>query len=120
MSLTILYIEDNVVVAGVVRDLLACEGWRVEVCADGLKGLSRMESDEHYDLLIIDHDLPFVHGLLLVQRARQLAHRQRLPLIMVSADDHKEAARRAGADLFLRKPNDMNLLVDAIRRLASS
>jgi two-component system chemotaxis response regulator CheY len=120
MSLTILYIEDNQMVAGVVRDLLACEGWQVEVCADGLQGLREIESERYYDLLIIDHDLPFIHGLLLVERARQLPQRQRLPLIMVSADDHKEAARRAGADLFLRKPEEIRGLVDAIRWLASS
>jgi DNA-binding response OmpR family regulator len=117
MSLTILYVEDNQLVAEMVRDTLEAEGWRVEVCADGLKGLSRIESEEHYDLLIIDHDLPYIHGLLLVERARRLTHRQRLPVISVSADDHKEAARRAGADLFLRKPDEIAGLVDAVRRL---
>jgi DNA-binding response OmpR family regulator len=117
MPLTILYIEDNPVVAEAVRDLLACEGWRVEVCAHGLAGLRQIEGDEHYDLLIVDHDLPYIHGLILVARARRLEHRQRTPIIMVSASDHKSEARNAGADLFLKKPEGMASLVEAVRRL---
>jgi hypothetical protein len=36
---------------------------------------------------------------------------------MVSATDCGADARRAGADLFLRKPDDIHALADAVRRL---
>jgi DNA-binding response OmpR family regulator len=36
---------------------------------------------------------------------------------MVSATDCGAQARDAGADLFLRKPDDMHALVAAVRRL---
>jgi DNA-binding response OmpR family regulator len=117
MSLTILYIEDNGVVADAVSDLLAREGWCVEVCADGIAGLREIEGERHYDLLVVDHDLPYIHGLLLVERARRLQHRQRVPIIMVSAGEHQVAARNAGADLFLRKPEGIGELVESIKRL---
>jgi CheY-like chemotaxis protein len=37
MPLTILHVEDFKVIADVVRDALAAEGWRVVTCADGVK-----------------------------------------------------------------------------------
>jgi DNA-binding response OmpR family regulator len=117
MSLTILYIEDNQVVADAVSDLLAEEGWRVEVCADGIAGLREIEGERHYDLLVVDHDLPYIHGLLLVERARRLQHRLRVPIIMVSADEHQAAARNTGANLFLRKPEGIGELVESVKRL---
>jgi DNA-binding response OmpR family regulator len=39
------------------------------------------------DLLILDNELPGVNGIELTRRARALAHRQRTPIIMLSASD---------------------------------
>jgi CheY-like chemotaxis protein len=117
MSLTILYAEDFKAIADAVRDTLDMEGWRVEVCADGLAALSRIEGSGHYDLLMFDNELPRVSGLELVRRARQMPHRAWTPIIVVSASEVGAEARRAGADVFLRKPQDMGLLIGTVRGL---
>ena len=117
MPLTILYVEDNHLVAEAVRDLLENEGWSVELHADGESAISRMAGAAPYDLLLFDDELPGVSGLELVSCARDLPRYRMTPIILLSAGGHEAEARRAGADLFLRKPEDIGALVEAVRRL---
>ena len=117
MPLTILYAEDFKAVADAVSDMLVSEGWRVELCGDGLAALSLIEGGGHYDLLMLDNELPRVSGLELVRRARVLPHRRRTPIIVVSASEAGAEARGAGADVFLRKPQDLGLLVWTVKRM---
>jgi CheY-like chemotaxis protein len=115
---SILYVEDNLLVASAVKETLEAEGWCVEVCSRGAAGIGRLEGVEHYDLLIVDKELPDVDGLAVTRRARQLPHRGRVPVVMLSASDEAEAeARRAGVEVFLRKPEGVTTLVETIRRL---
>lgn len=114
---TILFVEDNRVVADAIRDTLELEGWRVEGCSDGVSALKKVEGGEHFDLILLDEDLPGVSGLELTGRARSLPHRETTPIIIFSATNRETAAREAGADAFLRKPQDILALVPTITRL---
>jgi CheY-like chemotaxis protein/tetratricopeptide (TPR) repeat protein len=115
--ITILHVEDNKLVSDAVRDTLKMEGWNVEACADGEAGLRKIESNTRYDLLLFDHDLPGVSGLELIRHARSLPHRRQTPIIMLSATNCAHEAYRAGASLFLRKPEDVLALASTISRL---
>jgi two-component system chemotaxis response regulator CheY len=117
MPLTILYVEDNKLVSEAVCDLLECEGWTVELCADGNRALNRLAGGVRYDLLLLDNDLPGASGIELVRYARTLHYYRSTPIIMLSADERESEARGAGADLFLRKPDDIPALADVVRRL---
>jgi DNA-binding response OmpR family regulator len=120
MPLTILLVEDNKFVSDAARDLLTEEGWRVEVCADGDSALNRIAGGITYDLLLFDNELPGATGLELTRYARGLARYRTTPIIMLSATDCGAEARRAGADLFLSKPDGMRTLVESIRWLIES
>lgn len=115
----ILHVEDNELVAGVTREMLELQGWTVETCFDGNVALEKISGAVEYDLLVLDYDLPGVNGLELVHRARMLAHRTRTPIIVLSASPVGAAAREAGADVFLQKPQDIGSLVETITRLLS-
>jgi CheY-like chemotaxis protein len=117
MNLTILYVEDYEPIRQSVKEILELEGWRVEICADGLAALSLIESGAHYDLLLLDNELPHLSGIEMVRRARTLPHRKQTPIIMVSASEAGREARRAGAQLFLKKPEGMRTLVESIKLL---
>jgi DNA-binding response OmpR family regulator len=117
MTLTILHVEDHETVADAVRDALRAEGWRAVTCGNGMAALRALASAEPYDLLITDNQLPGVCGLEIVRRARSLPHRARLPIIMLSASDCRADALRAGADVFLRKPEDLQKLIPTVARL---
>jgi DNA-binding response OmpR family regulator len=113
----ILYVETNNVLLKAVCDVLEFAGWYVRGCTDAGMGYALIESKQHFDILIIAHDRHGVAGLRMVQRARQLAHRQQTPIILTSLADHAAEAQAAGADAFLRKPNNLIELVGTIRRL---
>jgi CheY-like chemotaxis protein len=83
-TLKILHVEDDDVVAGMVKETLAHEGWEVETCSDGTTAMSKIASSTRYDLLLLDYDLPGANGMQLVQQARSLAYRQRMPIIILS------------------------------------
>lgn len=116
--LTILYAEDDTVLMLNVTEMLEEEGWRVDACLDGLTALEKTEGRNDYDLLLFDNDLPGVSGLELVRRARSLAHRQQTPIIILSATEAGREARAAGANLFLKKTENIYAIVEHILKLA--
>lgn len=114
---SILHVEDNQTVAVAVRDTLAEEGWKVRTCADGAEARREIVSEAHYDVLLLDNELPGVSGIELARRARSMPRRRQTPIIMFSASDCEAEARRAGVDAFLRKPRDIARLVETVARL---
>jgi CheY-like chemotaxis protein len=99
------------------KEMLEAQGWQVDSCTSGNEGLERISANAHYDLFLLDYDLPGVNGLELVRRGRKLAHRAHIPIVVLSATPVGAAAREAGADVFLQKPQDVTSLVDTISRL---
>ena len=121
MPLTkILYAEDYKLVAHYMKEILEMQGWQVDVCFNGLEALHRIESDAAYDLLLLDDQMPMMSGIELVERARELPHRKETPIIILSASDCASEAHRAGANRFLKKPNDFESLVSAIMHLLAA
>ncbi len=116
---SILHVEDNQMVAEVVKDTLESAGYKTEVCTTGEDALNKFESGAGYDLLLLDNGLPGVSGIELVRRARQLAHLQQAPIVMLSADDCETVARCAGVDAFLHKTKDITKLVETISHLVT-
>jgi CheY-like chemotaxis protein len=119
-TIRILHVEDDQTVAGVIKDTLESEGWQVETCADGPQALKRITGDAHYDLLLLEYDLPGLNGIELLQEARALAHRRGILVIVLSGAPVEQAVMRAGSDAFLRKPEGISLVVEAISKLLSS
>ncbi|HEV2705747.1 MAG TPA: response regulator [Pyrinomonadaceae bacterium] len=116
-AVTILHAEDNPIIADALRETFESEGWRVETCAEGTSALARIEGEAHFDLLLFDYDMPGLDGLELTRRVRALAHRSSIPVVMLSAHDCETEALRAGVNLFLRKPEAVQELVETVARL---
>ena len=116
-AINILCVEDYQVVAEAVKEALEELGWTVELCADGMEALRKIESKARYHLLILDNQLPGKDGLELARRARELPHRRRTPIIMLSASDVERDALRTGVNAFLRKPQDIKRLSATVTRL---
>jgi CheY-like chemotaxis protein len=100
-----------------VRDVLEFVGWYVKPCSSEGYAVAYVEGAEYFDLLLIDHDFRGFSGLKLTERARRQPHRKETPIVLISLEEITEAAERAGADAFLRKPNNLIELVDTIKRL---
>jgi CheY-like chemotaxis protein len=116
-TINILCVEDYQAVADAVKETLEELGWMVELCTDAMDAMRKIESKARYHLLILDNQLPGKDGLELARRARQLPHRRRTPIIMLSASDIERDALRAGVNAFLRKPQDIKRLSATVTRL---
>lgn len=118
-ALTLLLVEDDAVVADVVRGLLERQGHRVVHAAHGLAALAELELS-CFDLALLDLDLPGIDGLALARLIR--GRGQSLPLLALTARADAEAepaARAAGMDGFLRKPVTGDMLAEALAAAAA-
>ena len=116
-AVSILHAEDGPEVSETVRELLEAEGWHVVVCPRGDDALRELQSGEPFDLLIFDHMLPGLDGVELTRRARGLCGRKSTPVIMLTSSEVEREARRAGVDIFLRKPEGVTTITEAAARL---
>ena len=102
-----------------IRGLLTHAGFEVVLAQDGEEALSMLESDQQFDLAIIDMHMPELSGPEVIQRWRFLESGH-LPIIILTADareDAEQASRDAGADAFLTKPVICHALIDMIAQL---
>jgi len=113
----ILHVEDDETIAAATKEMLEeHHGWHVDTCADASDGFAKMSSDARYDFFLVDYRLPDFSGLELVKRARRLAHRARTPIAVISGTPVEADAKDAGANVFLRKPQDIGSIANTIRR----
>jgi two-component system, chemotaxis family, chemotaxis protein CheY len=116
-AVCVLHVEDDRLVADAINVTLHDEGWSVETCVTGAAALEKLESGERFDVLIFDNELPDTNGIELIRQTRAMAHRHQTPIIMLSGDEVETEARRAGANYFLRKPDDVASIPETVARL---
>ena len=90
------------------------EVWPACTVADGL----RLARSEHFDLYLLDNRLPDGTGVELCQLIR--AAHPRTPILFLTAavsETDRQRAMSAGAQSFLKKPNDLENLEPTISRL---
>jgi DNA-binding response OmpR family regulator len=111
-TVKILHVKDEA-----IKLTLEDEGWEAVTCADGAEARRRISGREYYDLLLLDNQLPGASGIEMLCHARSLSHRRRTSVIVLSASEVETEAWRAGADAFLRKPDDMRAIANTVKRL---
>ena len=113
----LLLVEDDAIVAAVIRGLLEQQGHTVCHVGNGLAALAEL-AHAGFDAVLLDLDLPGVDGFQIARLIRQREHAgQRVPIIAVTARSGSEdetRARAAGMDGFLRKPLSGEQLADAL------
>ncbi|HEX8160313.1 MAG TPA: hypothetical protein VF538_00320 [Pyrinomonadaceae bacterium] len=97
--------------------MLTEEGRRVELRADGNSAMNRLVGGFACDLLLFVNELPGVSVLELARYAPNLLSYRHAPIVTPSASECHADAQSVGVDLFLRKPEDIAKLVDAVRSL---
>ncbi|HYP02145.1 MAG TPA: response regulator [Pyrinomonadaceae bacterium] len=116
----ILYVENNLLLMQLVRDVLDLAGWNVQHLRNATSARVLLRGEQPYDLLLVDNELQHMTGIELVRCARELTNRKGLQILLFSIEDYEEEARRAGANALLRKPHELYLMVDTIRQLLAA
>jgi len=118
--LDLLLVEDDPTVAEVIANLLRAQGHRVAHAPHGLAALGDV-AVAHFDLALLDLDLPGMDGLALARQLRAQGFQSPLLAVTARADANaEEQAREAGFDGFLRKPVTGAMLAEAIEALLPS
>ncbi len=113
----VLLIEDDAVLGGALVQRLRLEGFSVEHAGDCAQALAALRQ-RRPDFVLSDIRLPDGSGEALYRQA--LPHLGRTPIVFATAfADVGQAVRlvRAGADDYLTKPFDVDVLVQRIREL---
>lgn len=86
---------------------------------DGMDGLRKVTSD-HFDLALIDINMPVMDGLKLVSLIRGEENIKDMPIVVVTTEGAKEDRERAlalGANEYLTKPIQANKVLAVAKGL---
>ena len=121
----ILLCEDDENLGMLLREYLLAKNYETTLCPNGEEGLKTFNSDEHFDLCVLDVMMPIMDGFTLATEIRQID--AEVPIIFLTAKTLKEDVLegfRCGADDYITKPFSMEELtfrIEAImRRVAST
>lgn len=107
----ILIVEDEPKVANAIRQGLEENNLDADVAFDGQMG-KKMALSGHYQLIILDLNLPYLNGYELCREIRQ--HNPKVPVIMLTAlgaMEDKIQGFETGADDYILKPFDFRELL---------
>jgi DNA-binding response OmpR family regulator len=114
----ILVAEDERFLADLVAEGLREQAMAVDVAYDGAVALERLAVND-YDILVLDRDLPRVHGDEICRELAQRGKPVRILMLTASAAVHERVTGlNLGADDYLGKPFAFDELVARVRALA--
>ena len=114
----VLVVEDQAEMAEMVAAGLRRAQMAVDVALDGPSGLERALIND-YDVLVLDRDLPGLHGDEICVQLIAAGRRSRVLMLTAAADSQDLVEGLGlGADDYLGKPFDFPVLVARIRALA--
>ena len=114
----ILIVEDDVRNVFALTSVLEPKGVRVVIARNGKEAVAAVEREPDLDLVLMDVMMPEMDGLEATRIIRTDLNRLKLPIIALTAkamrDDH-ERCLAAGANDYLAKPLDIEMLLSLLR-----
>ncbi len=110
----ILIVDDEPGILGMVEALLTDEGYHTTKAGNGVEALKRLASRPHH-LVLLDLMMPVMDGHTCCRIIKDKAETKNLPIILMSAMmDLKRKAADLCADGYLRKPFDIEELLELV------
>lgn len=120
----VLVVEDNDINMEIATQLLQSRGASVDGAVDGIEALTKVSesSDDSYDLIFMDMQMPNMNGVEATRAIRQFLRehgREQVPIVAMTAnafESDREAALEAGMNDFLTKPINIRQLEETLAR----
>ena len=119
--LSILVVDDNADIRTYLRTILAPR-YTISEAPDGKQGLELAQRDVP-DLIVSDVMMPVMNGLEFCQQVKENIATSHIPVILLTAralSQHQIEGYRSGADAYITKPFDAQLLLVRIENLLRS
>ena len=116
----ILIVEDSPTMRQLlVFALKRLQGVELVEARDGMDGLRKVTSD-HFDLALVDINMPVMDGLKLIHLIRDEESLKAMPIVVITTEGAEEDRARAlalGADEYLTKPVQANRVLAVVKGL---
>lgn len=116
-SKNVLLVEDDPNFGIILRDYLSLNGFTVTLAKNGMEGFEKYKKGS-FDICILDVMMPYKDGYTLAKEIRE--ENASVPIIFLTAKSMKEdvlQGYKVGADDFLNKPFDSEVLLVKIKTL---
>lgn len=117
---TVLVVEDDPTIAGLIGAVLRREGLAPVVAPDGRSALDHLAREAPAAAVVLDLMLPHRNGFTIAEAIRADPRWREVPLAMLTAHarpEDLERARALGIEEYLVKPFHPGALAEAVRRL---
>ncbi|MBF0330710.1 MAG: response regulator [Candidatus Omnitrophica bacterium] len=112
----ILIADDDPTLVHALQSAIVAAGYRVVMAYDGEEALKKLES-EHIDLVLLDIQMPKIHGYSLLFKMRKLEGNQDVPVIVLTSNtDMREMFHAEGVKDYLVKPCSPQQVLSKIRQ----
>ena len=119
----ILVVEDNENTRRLLETILRSSGYEVTLAPDAEEGLRILQGDAPVDLVLLDLFLPGADGVQFLRARAEMEPDRQPPVIVVSAtedmDTLRPQLRELGAKMALRKPFDVQELLNGVKEYAT-
>ncbi len=119
-QIRILIVEDSPTMRQLlVFALKRLKGIEIVEASDGMDGLRKVTSD-HFDLALVDINMPVMDGLKLISLIRGEQNLAQIPICVITTEGAKEDRERAmalGANEYLTKPIQANKVLSVAKGL---
>ena len=119
MAKKILITEDSPTVLEILKSVLAEEGYEVIAAVDGKEALDLVKAEKP-DLIILDVMLPKIDGYKVCRMLKFDDKYKDIPIIMLTArakETDEKLGKEVGADAYIKKPFEPEMIIDKVREL---
>jgi two-component system chemotaxis response regulator CheY len=116
----ILIVDDSEMVRNYYYYILKNEGYDVVSAIDGADGLEKILTVSDISCILSDINMPNMDGYTMIERIRAAEGFEDIPIIIISTEEEaedKEKGYNAGADVYIVKPIDPQILIENINLL---
>lgn len=112
-----LVIDDSRAMRSILKAILTDLDFEVVEVSDGHQAISLLNEDRTFDIALVDWNLPVMNGLEIVTEVRKDPDLAGMRMLMVTTETEFERvtqALQAGADEYIMKPFDRDMLLDKL------
>jgi DNA-binding response OmpR family regulator len=116
----LLIVDDDPDILSLLQMDFELMGFEVHTAKNGMDALKFLQGPTPLDIALVDVMMPKLDGYALCKHVRELAHRESLPIILLTAKsqlEDKVKGFHAGADDYLVKPFELQELMVRMRAL---